>query len=98
MREAAPGDVVFSFVDTKIAAIGIVESYCFESPKPPEFGPAGQNWKNIGWKVSVNFTQLLNRVRPKDHIEILRRVLPTPYSPLQQNGNGIQSIYLTELP
>src|SRR5215472_13607035 len=84
MREASPGDLVFSFVDTKIAAIGIVESYCFESPKPPEFGSAGQNWENIGWKVNVRFTQLLNRIKPKDHIEILRRVLPNRYSPLQQ--------------
>jgi len=39
----------------------------------------------------------LNKVRPKDHMEILRTVLPDRYSPLQANGNGIQSIYLTEL-
>ena len=41
MREVAPGDLVFSFVDTRIAAIGIAESYCYESPKPEEFGGAG---------------------------------------------------------
>jgi hypothetical protein len=98
MREASPGDLVFSFADTKIAAIGIVESYCFESPKPPEFGSAGQYWENVGWKVNVSFTELRNRIRPKDHIEVLRRILPNRYSPLQQSGNGIQSIYLTELP
>ena len=28
----------------------------------------------------------------------LRPVLPERYSPLQANGNGIQSVYLTELP
>jgi len=28
---------------------------------------------------------------------VLREVLPDRYSPLQPNGNGIQSIYLTEL-
>jgi hypothetical protein len=39
----------------------------------------------------------LNKVRPKDHMEIWRTVLPDRYSPLQANGNGIQSIYLTEL-
>jgi putative restriction endonuclease len=42
MREVSPGDVVFSFVDTFIAAIGIVQSYCWESPKPTEFGTIGQ--------------------------------------------------------
>ena len=27
MREAAPGDLIFSFTDTRILAIGIVQSY-----------------------------------------------------------------------
>jgi hypothetical protein len=98
MREVSPGDLVFSFVDTRILAIGIAQSYCYESPKPPEFGSSGQNWENVGWRVGVQFTQLSKRVRPKDHIEILRPLLPERYAPLQPNGNGLQSVYLTELP
>jgi len=98
MREVAPGDLIFSFMDTRILAIGIAESYCWESPKPLEFGSAGPHWENIGWKVKVNFTELGNRVRPKDHIGVLRPLLPDRYSPLQPNGNGLQSVYLTELP
>jgi putative restriction endonuclease len=97
MREVSPGDLIFSFVDTKVAAIGIAKSYCWESPKPTEFGAVGQNWENIGWRVNVSFVHLLNKVRPKDHMAVLKAVLPDRYSPLQQNGNGIQSIYLTEL-
>jgi len=97
MREVSPGDLIFSFVDTRVAAIGIAKSYCWESPKPPEFGTAGQNWENIGWRVNVSFTTLLNRIRPKEHMGVLRAVLPDRYSPLQVNGNGIQSVYLTEL-
>jgi putative restriction endonuclease len=46
----------------------------------------------------VTFTELANRVRPKDHIDVLRPLLPERYSPLQPNGNGLQSIYLTEVP
>src|ERR1700730_1213515 len=98
MREVAPGDLVFSFVDTRIVAIGTVTSYCYESPKPTEFGGVGLNWEAIGWRVRVNFVSLLNKVRPKDHIDVLRRVLPSRYSPLQDSGNGIQSVYLTEVP
>ena len=98
MREVAPGDLILSFMDTRILAAGIAQSYCWESPKPLEFGNSGQNWENIGWKVKVHFTELANRVRPKDHIEILRPLLPARYSPLQPNGNGLQSVYLTELP
>jgi putative restriction endonuclease len=98
MREVAPGDLIFSFMDTRILAIGIAESYSWESPKPLEFGTAGENWENIGWKVKVNFTELSNKIRPKDHIGILRPLLPEKYSPLQPNGNGLQSVYLTEVP
>ena len=98
MREVAPGDLIFSFMDTRILAVGIAQSYCWESPKPQEFGTAGQNWENIGWKVTVKFTELENKVRPKDHIDILRPLLPEKYSPLQPNGNGLQSVYLTEIP
>ena len=47
--------------------------------------------------MTVAFTTLLNKVRPKDHIEILKSVLPSRYSPLQKNGNGNQGMYLTEL-
>jgi len=97
MREVSPGDLVFSFTDTRISAIGVVQSYCYESPKPTEFGNSGLNWENIGWRVGVQFTELSNQVRPKDHIEILRPLLPDRYAPLQRTGNGIQSVYLTEL-
>ena len=98
MREVAPGDLIFSFMDTRILAVGIAQSYCWESPKPVEFGTAGQNWENIGWKVKVSFTELAHKLRPKDHIDILRPLLPPRYSPLQPNGNGLQSVYLTEVP
>ena len=97
MREVSPGDLIFSFVDTRVAAIGIAKSYCWECPKPTEFGSAGHNWENIGWRVNVSFTSLLHKVRPKDHMEVLKAVLPGRYSPLQPNGNGLQSVYLTEI-
>ncbi len=97
MREVAPGDVVFSFRDTVIAAIGIARSYCYESPKPAEFGALGANWEAIGWKVDINFRELKNLVRPKDHIGQLKTFLPTKYAPLRHTGDGLQSVYLTEV-
>ena len=33
----SPGDIIFSLRDTRIMAIGIAQSYCWESPKPVEF-------------------------------------------------------------
>ena len=97
MREVSPGDVILSFCDTRIAALGIAQSYCYESPKPDEFGTTGLSWSAIGWKVDVRFQELSNRIRPKDHIQELRPFLPEKYSPLQKDGNGLQSVYLAEV-
>jgi len=97
MRQVAPGDIVFSFFDTRIAALGIVSSYCRESPKPEEFGAAGMNWSQIGWRVGVRWQRLANAVRPKDHIARLRPDLASKYAPLTPEGNGLQSVYLTQV-
>jgi hypothetical protein len=32
MLEVSPGDIIFSFRDTRIGALGIAHSYCYESP------------------------------------------------------------------
>ena len=98
MREVAPGDVIFSFQNTRIVAIGIAQSSCYEAPKPVEFGSAGMNWSNIGWKVEVRYFPLNTRMRPADEMTILGPLLPERYSPLQANGHGKQSVYLTALP
>jgi|SRR6185437_1451709 len=95
MREVSPGDIVFSFCDTRIAALGIVSGYCRESPKPEEFGTAGMNWSQIGWRVGVRWRRLHNAIRPKDHMARLRPELASRYAPLTQDGNGLQSVYLT---
>lgn len=97
MRLVQPGDVIFSFYDTYIKAIGVAMRIAETSPKP-DFGKVGLNWSAEGWLVEVEFQVLLKPLRPKDHIEQLRPFLPGKYSPLQSNGNGVQSIYLTEVP
>jgi hypothetical protein len=98
MREVAPGDLVFSFSDTRIRAFGIAFSYAYEAPKPVEFGDAGRNWDEIGWRVDVKFEEFFHLFRPVEWIEHLRPLLPARYSPLLQDGRGVQAIYLTELP
>jgi putative restriction endonuclease len=96
MREAQEGDVVFSFYGTRLQHVGIVTAPAETAPKP-DFGPAGESWSGEGWLVGVEFTRLETPIRPKDHIELIRPLLPTKYSPLQQNGNGLQSVYLAEI-
>ena len=97
MREVAPGDIVFSFSDTRIAALGIVSGYCRESPKPEEFVSVGTNWSRIGWKAGVQRQRLTKAIRPKDHIDRLRPNLASKYAPLTADGNGLQGIYLTPI-
>jgi putative restriction endonuclease len=98
MREVAPGDVVFSFADGMIRAIGFAKSFARECPKPVEFARTGSYWEKVGWKVDVAYQEIPSPPKPKDKINYLRQFLPEKYSPLQQNGNGIQSVYLTLIP
>ena len=98
MREVAPGDVVFSFADTYIKAIGIAASHAYEAPKPREFGQTGAYWDNIGWRVDVRFTELHGPLKPAEYMAQLAPRLPDRYAPLQQNGGGLQGVYLTQLP
>jgi hypothetical protein len=98
MREVAPGDLVFSYCDTRIKAIGIVVSLAYESPRPEEFGRVGTNWQGVGWRVDVEYRELANPFRPAENMELIRPLLPERYAPLRRNGLGLQGVYLTELP
>lgn len=94
MREVAPGDIVFSFCNTRIKAVGIATGPAQTAPKP-DFGAAGANWALEGWFVPVYYCAIGLPIRPMDHMEILRPFLPVRYSPLQANGHGLQGVYLT---
>lgn len=98
MREVAPGDIIFSFASGLIKAVGIAQSYCYPCPKPVEFGSAGMYWDKVGWRVDVRFTEEPYPIRPKAHMDVLRPLLPGRYAPLRPDGNGLQNLYLTELP
>lgn len=97
MREVAPGDLIFSFSDTRIPAIGLARSYCYPAPRPEEFGHVGQNWDEAGWRVDVDYVELSTPISPKAHIEAIRPLLPPKYSPLRPDGNGLQGVYLAEV-
>ncbi|MFO7653188.1 MAG: HNH endonuclease [Candidatus Krumholzibacteriia bacterium] len=97
MRIVAPGDVILSFYRQHIVAVGIADSHCYEAPKPEEFGTAGANWDHIGWRVDVVYEALPAPLRPSAHMPALRPLLPPKYAPLQLDGRGQQSMYLTQL-
>ncbi|WP_020166613.1 MULTISPECIES: HNH endonuclease [Methylotenera] len=97
MTLVMPGDVIYSFCDTYIKAIGIVVNKAVSSIKPNEFGNAGLNWNDDGWFVEVDFQELETPIKPANHMDLLLPTLPDKYSPLQANGNGNQ-VYLASVP
>jgi putative restriction endonuclease len=89
-----PGDIVFSYADGQIGAIGQVTEAASASPKPTEFGTIGDYWSHEGWLVGVYFSQPPKALRPKAHIDAIAPLLPARYSPIQKNGDGNQFCYL----
>ena len=98
MTKVEVGDVIFSFRDTRISALGVASSKAYSNPKPKEFGVTGENWGDDGWCVNVDYYELIKQIRPKDNMDAISPVLPGKYSPLQENGNGNQGVYLTLVP
>ena len=98
MREVSPGDLIVSFRGTRIVAVSIARSYGYDCPRPAEFGTVGEQWDDMGWRVDAEYTLSQHPIRPKDHMDVLRPLLPDKYSPLQASGDGLQSVYLAELP
>ena len=56
MTQTEPGDLVFSFCDKYIKAVGTVQQPAVTSPKP-DFQTAGSNWLDTGWFVEVEFIE-----------------------------------------
>ena len=96
MTEVVPGDVIFSYANGRIIAVGVALGVARTSNKPTDFGNAGQVWSNEGWRVDVDFHRVEKPLTPKNHMSILSPMLPEKYSPIQANGNGNQ-VYLTSI-
>lgn len=97
MTLVKPGDVVYSFCDTYIKAVGIVTNIAISSSRPTEFGNTGKNWSDDGWFVETDFIELDSPIKPSHHMDLLLPTLPARYSPIQASGNGNQ-MYLANVP
>jgi len=97
LSQLQPGDLVFSFKDTFIAAIGVVQRVAEDMVKP-DFGGHGDNWLDLGWSVATEFIELSHPIKPSEIMTLIDPLLPGKYSPIQAvTGRGNQ-IYLTEIP
>jgi len=92
MRKIQPGDLVFSYANALVKAVGVVGSHCYEFPKPDEFGLVGDYWSHVGWRIDVKFTEFPQPVRTIDHIAALRPFLADKHAPIQKDtGKGNQA-------
>ena len=90
-------DVIFSYANAQIMAIGIVEERALTSDRPPEFGSTGRQWNTNGWLVKVNWSILTDGIHPKEHLKYIVPLLPEKYSPITITGNGNQAFYLVRI-
>lgn len=97
MKHVQPGDIIFSYANTAIIAIGIARTICYPFPKPEEFGSVGNYWSNEGWKVDVEYRKLNTPVRTMDSIDSLRPLLPNERSPMRKDTGGSNQAYLFQI-
>lgn len=98
MTKAVVGDLVFSYADTKVKAIGVVVEKYKEQPVPSEFGNKAELWNADGYLVHVQWEMLEHPFFPKEHLKEIASLLPEKHSPIQiKTGNGNQGIYLAAI-
>lgn len=98
MRIARVGDMVVSFADSRIKAIGQVTREAATAGKPVAFGSAGANWADHGWLLPVRWSSVRHEPRPTHHLADIGPLLPGKYSPINpKNGFGNQKAYLAEI-
>ena len=99
MLRVSPGDVVLSFADAAVQAVGVVLGRARQAPDPGEFGlVAVQSRTDLGWQVPVRFKELERPLRPKEHVAVLSTMLPGKNSPIRASGEANQAVYLAALP
>lgn len=98
MRIARAGDMVVSFADKRIKAVGRVTREAVTAKKPAAFGRRGSNWNDSGWLLPVGWTSVHREPRPVHHLDEIAPLLPEKYSPINpKSGFGNQKAYLAEI-
>src|ERR1700736_2107179 len=88
-----PGDVVYSFADSALGAVGVVLGSAREAAKPLEFDSIAE-YADVqkGWQVPVRFMTLTNPLRPEEHGAELAPVLPRKHPPVLPGGASNQHV------
>ena len=99
MLAAQAGDVVFSFGEGVVGAVGVVVGRARETPEPLQAGATGTRRKVAsGLQLPVRFVEIRQALRTMEHAQDLAAVLPKKNPPLRPSGVGIRGVYLSALP
>ncbi|HET9328897.1 MAG TPA: HNH endonuclease [Steroidobacteraceae bacterium] len=97
MARAAPGEVVFSFAEGRVGAVGLVSERQRAAPAPGA-RPAPARRAPGGWLLPVRFAVLGQPLVPGEHMDRLGPVLPAKHAPLRAAGARSPAPYLAEVP
>lgn len=96
IESVAKGDIILSFRNKRISAVGVAESVAYPSPKPVEFFN-DHDWSEDGRRVDVQFQKVEPELHIPDVAKELLKLLPKKHSPLTKAGGGTQG-YLFSVP
>lgn len=94
MTLVRPGDVIFSYANQSIGAIGVASTAAYDSPQPAEFGAT---WSADGRKVDVVYRPVDPALRFSTFVDGLMPLLPARHSPITKQKTGVQG-YLFAIP
>jgi putative restriction endonuclease len=99
LQRVVPGDIVFSFVNSEIGAVGVVMGAVRDAAKPGELaGVAQYADAKEGWLVPVRFMNVPQPLRTEAHCTELSLVLPRKHSPILISGVANQHLPLAHVP
>jgi hypothetical protein len=94
---AQPGEVVYVHSLGRIGMLGLVAGPAFPARQVTAGGRRGARRGASGWRLPVHFEELLQPLRPKDHLAALKALLPAQHSPLRASGDANSTVYLTRI-
>lgn len=97
IEQARPGEVVFVHAAGRIGMLGLVAGVPFAARAVGAGRQRGARRRAEGWRLPVYFEELLQPLRPKDHLAAFRAVLPARHAPLRASGDANATVYLTRI-
>ena len=71
LTKVQPYDIVLSYANGEIKAIGTALEKYSETSRPTEFGSTGEQWGSNGWLVPIDWILLATPFSPKVYISCI---------------------------